>query len=153
MRDEVVFASILSIPCALSLVAVCRLWNSWIWSSLFLRFLTRLGNSLLAHGLATSSSMACTRVVGAGAFGSSFSLRSMMCAGSSHSAATSSIAGEILSTRGIALRGSNLSVASAVSFDDTASIRNSVRLGLSLPIASFVNCGSSLSAGPFVRAG
>ena len=71
--------------------------------------------------------------------------------GSSHSAAASSIAVEIVSARGIALCGSNLLVASAVSFGDTASIRNSVRLGLSLSTASFVNSGSSLSAGFFVR--
>jgi hypothetical protein len=114
MRDKVVLASTLSIPSTLALVAVCRLWNSRIWSSLSFRFLARLGNNLSAHGLATSSSMACTRVVVAGAFGSSFSLRLMMRAGRSQSIAASS--------HGIALRGFNLSFASAVSFDDTASI-------------------------------
>ena len=67
---------------------------------------------------------------GAGTFGISFYfyfwLRSMMRAGSSHSAAASSI-GETLSARGIALCGSNLSVAGAASFGDTASNQNIVR--------------------------
>jgi hypothetical protein len=80
-----------------------------LFCSLSFRFLSRLGNNWSVRGLAASSAMACTRVVGAGTFGNSFSLRSMMRAGSS-------IAGEILSARDIALCGSNFSVAIAVRF-------------------------------------